>query len=205
MTWTVLNWICKKPSETRKQFEICHRWRWKITSFPANGDYCPLLITFLNSLDPDQTLQNVGYELDSYWLTACVDPEGGRGSVPPKKSQNIGFLSNTGLDTLKNHKTTKPALNVMPSSTRQRNAIKMAFCLWADDGPFIKLWYLDHLIYHQLNKKKRFQIWTPPPSWKKLAGSALLRPEEIFLRQKYIWEKHTKHTDLLINSMQKYT
>ena len=38
----------------------------------------------------------------------CVDPEGGT----PEKSQNIGFLSNTGQDPLKNHKATKPAFNV---------------------------------------------------------------------------------------------
>ena len=33
-----------------------------------------------------------------------------------EKSQNIGFLSNTGPDPLKNHKTTKSAFNVGPSS-----------------------------------------------------------------------------------------
>ena len=35
---------------------------------------------------------------------------GGRSRPPPEKSQNIGFLSNTGPDPLKNHKTTKPDL-----------------------------------------------------------------------------------------------
>ena len=34
------------------------------------------------------------------------------GPNPPEKSQNIGFLSNTGLDPLKNHKATKPAFIV---------------------------------------------------------------------------------------------
>ena len=43
----------------------------------------------------------------------CADPKGGQGSVPPLKNhKNIGFLSNTGPDPLKNHKDTKPALNV---------------------------------------------------------------------------------------------
>ena len=42
---------------------------------------------------------------------------------PPEKSQNIGFLSNTGPDPLKNHKATKTAFNVGPSSASQRNAI----------------------------------------------------------------------------------
>ena len=37
--------------------------------------------------------------------------------------KNIGFLSNTGPGPLKNHKATKPAFNVGPSSARLRNAI----------------------------------------------------------------------------------
>ena len=46
----------------------------------------------------------------------CMDPEGGdRGSdTPPppppslKHHKNLGFLSNTGPDPMKNHKATKP-------------------------------------------------------------------------------------------------
>ena len=50
--------------------------------------------------------------------------EGGRGSVIPLKShKHIGFHSNTGPDPLENHKATKPAFNVGPSSARKRNAI----------------------------------------------------------------------------------
>ena len=49
---------------------------------------------------------------------------GGTGD-PPEKSQNLGFPSNTGLDSLKNHKATKPAFNVGPSSARQRNASEL--------------------------------------------------------------------------------
>ena len=37
--------------------------------------------------------------------------------------ENIGFLSNTGPDPLKNHKATKLAFNVGLSPARQRNAI----------------------------------------------------------------------------------
>ena len=45
---------------------------------------------------------------------------GGKGSgAPLKNHKNIGFLSKSGLDTLKNHKTAKPAFNVGPSSARQ--------------------------------------------------------------------------------------
>ena len=47
----------------------------------------------------------------------------------------IGFPSNTGPDPLKNRKATRPEFNVRPSSGRRRNAIKMAFCQRADDGP----------------------------------------------------------------------
>ena len=54
----------------------------------------------------------------------CADKSGEQGVwTPPEKSQNIGFLSNTGLGPLKNHKATKPVFNVGPSLVRQRNAI----------------------------------------------------------------------------------
>ena len=49
------------------------------------------------------------------------DMRGSRGGTegpdhpPLEKSQNIGFLSNTGPDPLNNHKATKPAFNVGPS------------------------------------------------------------------------------------------
>ena len=44
------------------------------------------------------------------------------GSGPSLKNhKNIGFLSNTGLDRLKNHKVTKLAFNVGPSSGHQRS------------------------------------------------------------------------------------
>ena len=61
------------------------------------------------------------YPLERYWTNTCIscaDPEGGSGSGPNHK--NKGFLSNTGLDPLKtyDHKVTKPAFNVGPSSAR---------------------------------------------------------------------------------------
>ena len=56
---------------------------------------------------------------------------GGQGDLPPplKNHKNIGFLSNTGPDPLKNKKkkqkktTTKPVFHVGPSSACQRYAI----------------------------------------------------------------------------------
>ena len=42
---------------------------------------------------------------------------GGTGGLdPPENHKNIGFLSNTSPDPLKNHKATPPAFNVGPSS-----------------------------------------------------------------------------------------
>ena len=38
-------------------------------SFLANGDFCRLLLTFANSLDPDQDRRNVGPDLDLNSLT----------------------------------------------------------------------------------------------------------------------------------------
>ena len=38
-------------------------------SFPASGDFCCLLITFADSLSPDQAQQNVGPDLDPNCLT----------------------------------------------------------------------------------------------------------------------------------------
>ena len=46
-------------------------------------------------------------------VLTCPDPEGGQGvRTPLKNHKNIGFLSSTGPDPLKNHKATKPAFNV---------------------------------------------------------------------------------------------
>ena len=75
-----------------------------------------------------------------------VDPEGRGGQGvwnPSKNHKNIGFLSNTGQDPLKNHKATKPAFNVGQSS--------------ADDGPFIVVFGSSI----PSSTKKRFQIGTP--------------------------------------------
>ena len=41
----------------------------RFDSFPTSGDFCRLVITFANSLDPDQARQNVGPDLDPNCLT----------------------------------------------------------------------------------------------------------------------------------------
>ena len=40
-----------------------------VNSFPASGDFCHLLITYANSLDPDQAQQSIGPDLDPNCLT----------------------------------------------------------------------------------------------------------------------------------------
>ena len=60
-------------------------------------------------------------------MDAWADPDGGGATggpdPPPEKSQKYRISCNAGPDPLKNHKATKPAFNVVPSSARQRNAI----------------------------------------------------------------------------------
>ena len=54
---------------------------------------------------------------------------------PLKNLLNIGFLSDTGPDSLKNHIATKPAFNVWPSS---------AYRCSVDDGPLIMVFGSSH-------------------------------------------------------------
>ena len=44
------------------------------SSFPASDDFCRLLITIANSLDPDQAQQNIGPYLDPYCLACWWSP-----------------------------------------------------------------------------------------------------------------------------------
>ena len=44
----------------------------KLNSFLASSDFCHLLITFANNLDPDQDGQNVGPDLDPNFDTLIV-------------------------------------------------------------------------------------------------------------------------------------
>ena len=56
---------------------------------------------------------------------------GNRGSGPPphslKNHKNIGLLSNTVPDPLKNHKATKPAFNFEPLSVASESPFKWLF------------------------------------------------------------------------------
>ena len=70
-----------------------------------------------------------------------ADPEGGGTGgpdpPPPEKSQKYRVSLQYWSRSLKNHKDTKPAFTVGPSSARQRNTIEMVFRWEANDGPFI--------------------------------------------------------------------
>ena len=55
----------------------------------------------------------------NYVQASCADPEGGAGGPdPPENHKAIGFLINTDLDPMENHKATKPAFIVGLSSAR---------------------------------------------------------------------------------------
>ena len=74
-------------------------------------------------------MNSLGSDEPAYQLSMDGDPEGDTGGPdppppPPEKSHFFFFaILNTGPDPLKNHKATKPAFNVGPSSASQRNAI----------------------------------------------------------------------------------
>ena len=70
----------------------------------------------------------VGFNMTRKYSKTCV-------KRPLKNHKNMGFLSNTGPDLLRNRAATKLVFNFGHSSARQRNAILMAFRWWVDDGP----------------------------------------------------------------------
>ena len=104
------------------------------------------------------------YMLVAFTCCSWADPEGGAGGTDPpplKNHKNIGFLCNTGPDHPKNHKATKAAFNVWPSSARQRNAILMAFRWRADDGTFVAVFRSCIPSSTKIIIKKSYQMWTP--------------------------------------------
>ena len=74
-----------------------------------------------------------------------------RGGPHLKNHKNIGFLCNTGLDPLENHKATKPAFNML---NHHWHASKMPFKWHFAGRPMMAplLWYLDSPSPHQLKK-----------------------------------------------------
>ena len=78
---------------------------------------------------------------------------------PLEKHKSIGFLINTGSDPLKNHKATRPAFNVGPSSARQGNGR-------TDDGP------LNVVFGSSLPSTAKKIVKVHPRALTKLSGSA---------------------------------
>ena len=58
--------LCKpRKRHTAKLVEICTtEYEELVNSFPASGKFCHLLITFVNSLDPDQARQKERFLVD---------------------------------------------------------------------------------------------------------------------------------------------
>ena len=93
--------------------------------------------------------------------------EGGTGGPDPpppplKNHKNIGFLNNICSDTLKNHKASKPALNVGSSWACQQKAISMAFCWRADDSLLIVV-FGSSLPSSAQNKQEKNVVKFGPP------------------------------------------
>ena len=82
--------------------------------------------------------------------------------TPLETHENIGSLSNTGLDPLKYHKATKPSFKFGPLPARQRNAIYSLAgrCCLAYSG--ICLDPLSLLKLKIQNKKHTLSKLTPP-------------------------------------------
>ena len=75
----------------------------------------------------------------------------------PLENHNLkGFLRNTAQEPLDNHKAIQPAFNFGPPSTRQRNAIWMAFRWWADGGP---LCLLDRVSFSYTGTDPSLSLW----------------------------------------------
>ena len=93
-------------------------------------------------------------------VSLCPEPVTGDSDPHLKNHTAIGFLSNTGPDFLKNHKSSNPAFNVGPLSGCQRNAII---------GPLLGVLGSSLLLSNKKNPQKHYQSWTPLT---KLSGSA---------------------------------
>ena len=84
-----------------------------------------------------------------------------------KNHKNIGFLSNTGRDPLKNQQASKPVFNVGPSSAH-------LFRWWAGDCPLIVVFESSH----QLKNKKKIVKAGPPTKFSGSAHDTLCMQEE---------------------------
>ena len=74
---TLAKWKKLEPNEFNFSQKIVSTSCFVFNFLPTSDDICCLLITFANSLDPDQAQQNVGPDLDPNCLTPgwfCKNP-----------------------------------------------------------------------------------------------------------------------------------
>ena len=112
-------------------------------------------------------------ETDNQYQQSCADSEGGgQGfrTTTLKNHKAIGFLSNTGPDPMKNHKTTKPVFNVGSQWARQQNAISIPFRWRANDRPLLVVFGSSLPSSTKKSNKKNVVRIGPPLT--KLSGSA---------------------------------
>ena len=81
-------------------------------------------------------------------MCRSIGVDRGSGPPPPEKSQNIGFLSNTSPDPLKNHQSYQTSIQCW--------AIIGPFCWRADDGPYRRIWFLSLTV-----NKNVIKVWPP--------------------------------------------
>ena len=66
---TLAKWQTLEPNEIDFSQKVVSNSCSVFNSLPASGNFCNLLITFANSLDPDQARQNIRPDLDPKCLT----------------------------------------------------------------------------------------------------------------------------------------
>ena len=99
--------------------------------------------------------------------------EGGPDPPPLKNHKNIGFLSNTGQDPLKNHKATEPVFNDVSSSAVSETPFTWRFAGGRMIAQFSDIWILYPLInLKKKKKKKKKHVIEFRPPLTKLSGSA---------------------------------
>ena len=85
-----------------------------------------------------RSIKNQNLPVPGGGSSACADPEGDRGSGPPWKiTKNIGFLSNTGSDPLKN----QAAIQCWTIIGLPAKRHLIAFRWWADNGPLLVIFW----------------------------------------------------------------
>ena len=69
--FVVANTLAKmlEPNEINLSQKVVSASCFVFHSLPARGDFCCVLITFANILDPDQVQQSIGLDLDPTCLT----------------------------------------------------------------------------------------------------------------------------------------